>query len=168
LKPAEVDTDEKRSKYSVAIVGCGHKGIFYANAFADAGFNVLCTDSDASVVKKAAKGKTTFTMPEAQMKLKSHIAAEKIDVTSDLKRAVAKSDIVVVAITTKIDEQKNSDCTGVANICKQVGAAIHSGVLVIYGGIAGLNFMEGTLKEALENASGLKAGKDFALATAPS
>jgi len=167
LKPTDVDTDEKRSKYSVAVVGCGHKGIFYANAFADAGFNVLCTDSDASVVKKAARGKTAFAMPEAQTKLKSHIAAEKIDVTSELKKAVAKSDIIVVAITAKIDEQKNNDCTGVANICKQIGAAIHSGVLVIYGGIAGLNFMEGTLKEALENASGLKAGKDFALAYSP-
>jgi UDP-N-acetyl-D-mannosaminuronic acid dehydrogenase len=167
LKPTDVDTDEKRSKYSVAVVGCGHKGIFYANAFADAGFNVLCTDSDASVVKKAARGKTAFAMPEAQAKLKSHIATEKIDVTSELKKAVAKSDIVVVAITAKIDEQKNNDCTGVANICKQIGAAIHSGVLVIYGGIAGLNFMEGTLKEALENASGLQTGKDFALTYSP-
>ena len=30
-----------------------------------------------------------------------------------------------------------------------------------------MTFMEGTLKEALENASGLKAGKDFALAYSP-
>jgi nucleotide sugar dehydrogenase len=167
LKPTDVDTCDKRSKYSVAVVGCGHKGIFYANAFADAGFNVVCTDSDAAVVKKTARGKTAFAMPEAQAKLKSHIASEKIDVTSELKKAVTKSDIVVVAITAKVDGQKNNDCTGVANICKQVGAAIHSGVLVIYGGIAGLGFMEGTLKETLENASGLKAGRDFALAYSP-
>ena len=167
IAATDVDTGEKRSKYSVAVVGCGHKGIFFANAFADASFNVLCTDSDAAVVKKVAKGKTTFTMPEAQAKLKSHIATEKIDVTSELKKAVSKSDIIVIAITTKVDGQKNSDCTGVANTCKQVGAALHSGVLVVYGGIAGLGFMEGTLKEVLENASGLKAGKDFALAYSP-
>lgn len=167
IDATDVDTDEKRSKYSVAVVGCGHKGIFFANAFADVGFNVLCTDSDASVVKKVAKGKTVFVMPEAQAKLKSHIASEKIDVTSELKKAVAKSDIIVIAMTAKIDGQKNNDCTGVANICKQVGAALHSGVLVVYGGIAGLGFMEGTLREALENASGLQAGKDFALAYSP-
>ncbi len=58
LKPEEVDTNEKRSKYTVSVIGCGQKGIFYANAFAEAGFRVICTDADASVVKKVAKGKT--------------------------------------------------------------------------------------------------------------
>ncbi len=167
LKPTEVDTDEKRSKYSVAVVGCGHKGIFYSNAFADAGYKVICTDADASVVKKAAKGKTTFIMPEAEAKLKSHIASEKIDVTSELKKAIAQSDIIVIAITAKVDEQKKNDYTGLVNTCKQVGAVLHQDTLVVYGGIAGLGFTEGTIKELLENTSGLKAGKDFGLAYCP-
>jgi UDP-N-acetyl-D-mannosaminuronic acid dehydrogenase len=167
LKTTEVDTDEKRSKYSVAVVGCGHKGIFFANTFADAGFKVLCTDADAAVVKKVAKGKTAFTMPEAEAKLKSHIATEKIDVTSELKKAVEQSDIVIIAITAKVDDQKKNDYSGLINTCKQVGAALHSGVLVVYGGIAGLGFTEGTIKELLENTSGLKTGKDFGLAYSP-
>lgn len=167
IESTDMDTVEKRSKYSVAVVGCGHKGIFFANTFADAGFNVLCTDSDAAVIKKVARGKTAFVNPEAQAKLRSHIASEKIDVTSELKKAVSKSDVIVIAITTRIDGQKCCDSNGVANTCKQVGAALHSGTLVVYGGIAGLGFMEGTLKEALENASGLKAGKDFALTYSP-
>ncbi len=57
LKPEEVDTNEKRSKYTVGVVGCGQKGILYANAFAEAGFTVICTDANASVAKKVAKGK---------------------------------------------------------------------------------------------------------------
>ncbi len=63
VKPADLDTVEKRSKYSVCVIGCGQKGIFYSNAFADAGFKVICTDADASVVKKVAKGKTSFSKP---------------------------------------------------------------------------------------------------------
>jgi UDP-N-acetyl-D-mannosaminuronic acid dehydrogenase len=162
-----VDTPEKRSKFRVAIVGCGHKGIFFANAFADAGFNVICTDADASVVKKVAKGKTTFGIPETEAKLKGHIADEKIDVTSDLKKTVEKSDVIVIAINAKGDEQKKNDFTGVENTCKQVGASLQQGALVIYGGIAGLGFVEGTVKELLENTSGLKAGRDFGLAYSP-
>jgi dTDP-alpha-D-glucose dehydrogenase len=167
LKPSEVDTDEKRSKYSVAVVGCGHKGIFYANAYADAGYKVVCTDADASVVKKVAKGKTAFANPTAEAKLKSHIATEKIDVMSELKKAVSQSDIVVIAITVKVDEQKKNDYNGLLSTCKQVGSALHQGTLVIYGGVAGLGFMEGTVKELLENTSGLKAGLDFCLAYSP-
>jgi predicted homoserine dehydrogenase-like protein len=167
LKPTDLDTNQKRSNYRVAVVGCGHKGIFLANSFADAGFNVICTDADAAVVKRVAKGKTAFAMPEAEAKLKGHIASEKIDVTSELKKAVAQSDIVVIAITTKIDDQKKNDYAALVNTCKQVGAALKQGTLVLYGGIAGLGFTEGTIKEKLENTSGFKTGKDFGLAYSP-
>lgn len=167
LKPPEVDTNEKRSKYSVSVIGCGHKGIFFANAFADVGFNVICTDADAAVIKKVAKGRITFVNPETAAILRSHIASGKIDVTGELKKAVAQSAIVVIAITAKVDEQKKNDYKGLVNTCKQVGAALHSDTLVIYGGIAGLGFTEGTIKELLENTSGLKTGKDFGLAYSP-
>ncbi|HSV50398.1 MAG TPA: UDP binding domain-containing protein, partial [Candidatus Acidoferrales bacterium] len=114
-----------------------------------------------------AKGKTAFAMPSAEAKLKSHIATEKIDVTSELKKAIAQSDIVVIAITAKVDDQKKNDYSGLVNTCKQVGAALHQGTLVIYAGISGLGFTEGTIKEYLENTSGLKAGKGFGLAYSP-
>ena len=162
-----MDTDGKRSKYSIAVVGCGHKGIFYANAFADAGFNVVCTDADASVVKKVAKGKTTFSDPVVEAKLKKHITNEKINVTSELKKAVSLSDAIIIAINAKVDEQKKNDYRSLLNTCKQVGAALHQGSLVIYCGIASLGFVAGTIKELLENTSALKTGVDFGVAYCP-
>ncbi|MCW3983604.1 MAG: 3-hydroxyacyl-CoA dehydrogenase NAD-binding domain-containing protein [Candidatus Bathyarchaeota archaeon] len=167
LNPQDVDSLDKRRKFNVAVVGCGHKGIFFANAFADAGFSVVCTDADASVVKKVAKGKTAFCDASAEAKLKSHIAAEKIDVTSDLKKTVAQSDVVVIAISTRVDEQKKTDDNGLINTCKQVGAALQQGALVVYGGVAALGFVDGTVRELLENTSGLKVGQDFGLAYCP-
>jgi len=167
LTPQEIDTSEKRSKYLVTIVGCKHTGILYANMFADAGFNVICTDADASIVKRVAKGKTTPVMPEVEAKLKSHLNQEKINVTSELKKAISQSDIVIITLTAKIDEQKKNNHTELVNTCKHIGAALHSGTLVIYGGIAGVGFTEGTIKEILENTSGLKAGQDFGLAYSP-
>ncbi|MDR0471134.1 MAG: hypothetical protein LBH79_05365, partial [Nitrososphaerota archaeon] len=167
LTPQEIDTSEIRSKYLVTIVGCRHTGILYANMFADAGFNVICTDADASIVKRVAKGKTTPVMPEVEAKLKSHLNQEKINVTSELKKAISQSDIVIITLTAKIDEQKKNNHTELVNTCKHIGAALHSGTLVIYGGIAGVGFTEGTIKEILENTSGLKAGQDFGLAYSP-
>jgi nucleotide sugar dehydrogenase len=167
LRPTDVDTNVKRSKYSVAVVGCGHKGIFYANAFADAGFKVLCTDADASVLKKISKGKTPFGMVETEAKLRSHINSEKISVIAELKKAVSQSDVVVIAITAKLDEKKKNDCKGLESTCKQVGANLHEGALILYAGIAGLGFTEGTIKELLENTSGLKVGQNLGLAYSP-
>jgi UDP-N-acetyl-D-mannosaminuronic acid dehydrogenase len=167
LKFEEVDTNEKRSNYTVSIIGCGQRGIFYANALAEAGFKVICTDADPSVIKLVAKGKTPSSHPEAEAKLKSHITAGQISTAGEVKKAVSQSDIIVIAVAAKIDEQKKTDYSQIVNACKQVGAALHQGALVIYGGIAGFGSIEGTVKETLENTSGLKVGQDFGLAYNP-
>ncbi len=167
VKSTDLDTVAKRSKYSICVIGCGQKGIFYSNALADAGFKVICTDADASVVKKVGKGKTSFSEPEVEARLKTHISNERIDVVSELKKAVSQSDVVVIAITAKVDEKKKIETSALVNTCKQVGSALHEGMLVIYGGIAGFGFTEGTIKETLENTSGLKCGSDFGLAYNP-
>ena len=67
----------------------------------------------------------------------------------------------------KVDDKKKIDYSETLNACKQVGTALHSGSLVIYGDVAGFGFTEGTTKDTLENTSGLKAGVDFGLAYCP-
>ena len=58
-----------------------------------------------------------------------------------------------------MDEQKKTDYSQIVSACKQVGAGLQKGALVIYGGVAGFGFTEGTVKETLENTSGLKVGQ---------
>jgi UDP-N-acetyl-D-mannosaminuronic acid dehydrogenase len=167
LKPDEIDTKEKRSKYLVSVIGCGQKGILFANAFADAGFKVVCSDPDPSVIKKLAKGKTPFSEQEIERKIKSLINAGQLSVTGELKKAVSRSDIIIVTVPTKVDEKKKIDNSEILNALKQAGSALHSGSIVIYGDVAGLGFIEGLMKETLENTSGLKVGQDFGLAYIP-
>jgi UDP-N-acetyl-D-mannosaminuronic acid dehydrogenase len=167
LKPEEVDSNEKRSKYTVSVIGCGQKGILYANGFAEAGYNVVCTDADPTVIKKVAKGKAPRSQSLVEAKLKSNLNSGKISVSDERKKAVSQSDIIIIAIGAKVDEQKKTDYSQVVSACKQVGSALQKGALVIYAGVAGIGFTEGTVKETLENTSGLKAGQDFGLAYNP-
>ena len=167
LKPEEVDTNEKRSKYTVSVIGCGHKGIFYGNAFAEVGYKVICTDADPTVIKKVSKGRTGSSSSQVEAKLKSYITSGKISVSSERKKAVSQSDVVLIAIGAKVDEQKKTDCAQIVSACKQVGAGLQKGALVIYCGVAGIGFTEDIMKETLENTSGFKAGADFGLAYNP-
>ncbi len=167
LKPDALDTVEKCSKYTVAVVGCGRKGILFASGFADAGFQIVCTDADPSVTKKLTKGKTFFTDQEMETRLKSLITTGQLTVSSDIKKAVSKSDIVIVTVQPKSNDKKNGGAPEVNSICKQVGEALHSGALVIYSDVASYGFTESTIKETIENTSGLKTGADFGLAYAP-
>jgi UDP-N-acetyl-D-mannosaminuronic acid dehydrogenase len=167
LKPEEVDTPEKRGKYTISLVGCEQKGIFYGLAFAEAGFIVTCTDADQSIVKRLSKGNVQLGDIQAESKLKSFIRKEQINTTSDLKAAVSASDITIITVSPKIDGKKSSDCSEVEGVCKQVGASLQKGSLVVYGGVAGIGFVENLVKETVENTSGLKAGEDFGLAYSP-
>ena len=167
LKTQEIDTNEKRGKYTVSVIGCEEKGVLYATAFAEAGFKVICTDADQTLVKRLAKGKSMFSDREIESKLKSFLRRGQLSVTSELKNAVSQSDIVVMTLTAKIDSKKHPDYSEVESTCKQAGAALSRGALFIYGGIAGLGFTEGVIKEILENTSGLRVGEDFGLVYNP-
>lgn len=167
IKPEELDSDEKRSKYTVSVIGCGHTGIFYANAFAEAGFKVVCTDADASVIKKVAKGKIPFPDPEAEVKLKRHVASGQLTAITELKKAVYQSDLSILTLVAKVNEQKKTDSSEIVNVCKQIGASLHQGGLVIYCGVADFGLVEGIMRETLENTSGLKEGLDFGLVYNP-
>jgi nucleotide sugar dehydrogenase len=166
LKPEEIDTVDKRAKYTVSVVGCGQSGVLYGALFAEAGFKVICTDADQSLVKRLARGKTEFPEREITCKIRSLTKTGAFTATSDLKGAVKQSDVIILAIEAKIDA-KTSDFSEVENNCKQVGAALKRGSLVIYGAVAGFGFMETVVKENLENSSGLKIGEDFGLAYSP-
>jgi UDP-N-acetyl-D-mannosaminuronate dehydrogenase len=106
-----------------------------------------------------AKGKTMFSDREMESKLKSFVRRGQLSVTSELKNAVSQSDIIVMTLTAKMDGKKNPDYSEVESTCKQIGTALNRGALFIYGGIAGLGFTEGIIKETLENTSGLRVGK---------
>ena len=167
LKPEEVDTKQKREKYTVGIIGCGEKGIIYAVAFAEAGFKVICTDEDKTLVKNLAKGKTMLSDKDMESKLKRFLRKEQICVTDELKSAVSRSEIILLTISANIDGNKHSDYSEVEGICKQIGRAMGRYSLVIYGGTAGVGFTEGIIKETLENTSGFKVGDDFGLVYNP-
>jgi len=167
LKPEEVDTPEKRLKYTVSIVGCGQKGSFYSLAFAEAGFKVICADEDQSIIKRLSKGNMHLGDRQAEGKMKTFMRKEQVNATSDLKTAISGSDVIVVTVNQKIDPKKSANDSEVESVCKHVGASLRKGSLVVYGGVAGFGFVWGTIKETLENTSGLKAGEDFGLAYNP-
>jgi len=91
----------------------------------------------------------------------------QLNATSELKKAVGQSDVIIITVPVKIDDKKKIDYSEAIIACKQVAAALRPGTLVLYCNIAAFGFNEGTMKETLENTSGLKAGSDFGLAYIP-
>ncbi len=166
-KPEDLNTVEKRGKYTVCVVGCGQVGIHHAALFAEAGFRVICFDADQTVVNNTVKGRTPFSRSETEGKIKEQARKGRLTATCDMKKAVSTSDIIAVTIPVKTDGRKKPDYSNVEGVCKRIGQSLRLGSLVILVKLAGIGFVEDTVKEALENSSGFKAGKDFGLAYSP-
>jgi len=166
-KPEDVDTAEKRGKYTVSIIGCAQIGVLHACLFAEAGFKVICVDADQTVVNFLAKGKAPFLGHEVESKLKTLVKTGRLNATNDIRDAVSQSDVVIITIPAKIDQKKKADYSDIENACKHVGSSLRRGSLVIFMSTAGFGFTEGVIKEILENNSGLKVGVDFGLVYSP-
>lgn len=162
-----LDTAEKRGKYTVCIVGCGRLGVLHALLFADVGFKVICFDADQTVVNDLMKGKTRYLEDEIQTKLKNHVKSRQIAITSDMKEAISKSSIILLNVSPRIDSKKKIDYSSIENTCKKVGQSLACGSLIIITKPMGIGVFESTIKETLENASGFKIGTDYALAYSP-
>ena len=160
LKPTDIDTAEKRARLRVCIVGCGQIGVSQAISFAEAGFRVSCTDADQSLLRKLTKGGAVVSEQE----IRGFVRAGTLNTSDDVKGAVAQSDVTLLTSGAKIDEKGNLEFLEAESNCKQIGAGLQRGALVVFAGLAGFGFTEGVVKETLESVSGLKAGKDFGLA----
>jgi len=88
-KSVETETLEQREKLVVGIVGCGRIGVLHACLFAEAGFRVICADSDQAAVERVLKGKVQFLKHEIEPILRKNLTSGRLKVTSDLKAATS-------------------------------------------------------------------------------
>lgn len=163
LEATDWDSMAKRAKYTVCIVGCGRIGLPTACVVAEAGFRVIGVDANANVVGLLKKGKAPFVETGMSALLKKHVKSGNFTATTDTKKAVSQSYVIMIIVPTVIDEKKKPDYSYVEKSCKDIGMGLNRGSLVIFASTVGPSITETMVKETLENTSGLKAGVDFGL-----
>lgn len=167
LREESLDALEKRKEYTVSVVGCGRIGLPTACLFAEAGFKVVGADANSRVVALLSKGKTLLSEGGLEELLKKHEKKGSFAATRDIRKAVSISDIIVLAVPTAVDHKKKPDYTFIERQCKEIGKGLRRQSLVIVTSTTGPGITETIIKEALETASGLKAGLGFGLAYSP-
>lgn len=160
----DLESPEKRREYTACIIGCGRTGIVTACLFAEAGFKVICVDSSSHVVHLLKKRKSPFIESYLRRFIESRIKESSVSATTNVRKAVSESDIIIIAVPASIDKKKKPDYTRLDKTCRDIGMSLKAGSLIIFQNTMGLGMTETLAKETLENASGLEAGNDFGLA----
>jgi len=167
IKLEDIENPAERGKYVVCIIGCGRLGLIHACLFAEAGFNVICVDSNQAITDALSKGKVFHLKSMVEPIIRKHLQEGKLRVLNDLKAAASQSEILVIAVPVDINEKGEVNYSSLGRVLKHVGLGIRKGTLVVVVNTLTLGAMEKVVKEILESVSGFKADLDFFLAYSP-
>ncbi|PVX26631.1 MAG: hypothetical protein CW691_00870 [Candidatus Bathyarchaeum sp.] len=164
LAGKDLESPQNRSDYTVCMVGCGRTGLVTSCLFVEAGFNVIGVDSSRHIVHQLKKGKSPFNETNLRKFIEPHIKGSRFRATTNLRKAVSESDIILVGVSAHLDKKKKPDYSRLEKTCRDIGMSLTRGSLLIFQNTMGPGMTETLAKETLENASGLEAGTDFGLA----
>lgn len=143
----------------------GYVGIPLALGFVEAGCTVLGWDENPEKIRTLQKGQSPLPhIPAAQIaRARRSGRLELTENPADLGACEA----VLVCVPTPIRIHREPDLSHILAAARWVGPHLKKGMLVCLESSTYPGTTEGEFRTELEKLSGLKAGKDFALAFAP-
>ncbi len=84
----------------LCMIGTGYVGLVSGTCFADFGNTVYCVDRDIYKIKKLNSGGSVIFEPGLDEIIKKNFKAKRLLFTTNLKKAVQKSDIIFICVGT--------------------------------------------------------------------
>ncbi|GIJ22953.1 nucleotide sugar dehydrogenase [Micromonospora lutea] len=149
----------------VAVVGMGYVGSCVAATLADRGLSVVGVDTDAALVEQLNRGTTPLKEPGLTDLIATEVGRGRLRATT-AERACASADVVLLTVATPVRQDGSLADEHLRAACTALCANLRSGHLVILKSTVPPGTTRDLVRPLLE-ASGLRAGTDFALAYAP-
>ena len=114
----------------VIVGGCGRVGIPLGTVFAEEGCRVALYDINAAAVESVSAGRMPFIEPGADEALRRVVDSGQLIATTDAS-VVARSEAVIIAVGTPVDEHLNPDLTAVSAVVGSLEPLLLDGQLLI-------------------------------------
>lgn len=115
----------------VSVVGTGYVGLVTGTCFAEMGNTVWCVDVDEKKIENLKKGIIPIYEPGLSEMVVRNSEAESLHFTTDIKEALAVSDIVFIAVGTPMGEDGSADLRYVLAVAKSIGMNMDHHMYVI-------------------------------------
>ncbi len=161
--------DVDLTKKKLVVVGLGYVGLPVALKFAEADFQVTGIDIDEKKVKLINKGICPIEGDEPGLSelLVQIMESGKMVATNDYN-SISEADYVLVIVETPFSlRSKEPLYTSLKSATRRVAQNLRKGTLVIIESTIAPGTIGTIVQPILEEESGLRAGTDFYLATAP-
>jgi UDPglucose 6-dehydrogenase len=115
----------------IAVVGTGYVGLVTGTCLAETGNNVICVDIDATKVRKMQEGIVPIYEPHLDVIFERNIKQGRLTFTTDLEDAVAKSDILFLALPTPPGEDGSADLSYILGVAEHLGRILKDYKIII-------------------------------------
>jgi len=115
----------------ICVIGSGYVGLVTGACLADSGNHVVAVDNDADKVRRLADGHCTIFEPGLGELLQANLAAGRLQFTTDTPRAVARSQVVFLAVGTPPRGDGSADLSSVEAVAAAVGKALSGFAVVV-------------------------------------
>ena len=155
----------EKKKALIGIIGMGYVGLPLARTFGQAGFRILGFDVDDAKVRKLNAGKSYIKHIPASM-IVGLKRANRFRATADLKE-LNKPDAIIICVPTPLSKTRDPDMSYVEDTARAIADRLRPGQLIVLESTTYPGTTRDLVRPILEEASGLKAGRDFFLAYSP-
>ena len=105
----------------VTVIGTGYVGLVTGTCLAEFGFEVTCVDKDKNKIENLHKGIIPIYEPGLDRLVETNQSKKRLFFTVDMKEAVAKADVVFIAVGTPSDPKTGrADMQYVHAVAKEV------------------------------------------------
>jgi UDPglucose 6-dehydrogenase len=116
---------------NIAVVGTGYVGLVTGACFAEFGVNVIGVDKDESKIASLQKGKVPFYEPGLEEMVVRNMREERLSFTTDIKSAVEKSLVILIAVGTPPGEDGGADLRFVKEVAASVARHMNGYKVVV-------------------------------------
>lgn len=155
----------ERNEIIVGILGLGYVGLPLADAFVSRGQTVIGFDIDQNKIDHLS-AKKSYIRHINDDKIARMVESSRFSATSDFS-SIKKADAILLCVPTPLNEDNGPDLKYVEESCRMIAPYLRKGQMIILESTTWPGTSEEIMRPILEELSGLKAHKDFALAYSP-
>lgn len=115
----------------IAIIGTGYVGLVTGACFAGSGNKVVCVDIDAEKIGNLKEGVIPFYEPGLDKIVKTNVDQDRLEFTTDIKKAVLDSYLIFIAVGTPQDSDGSADIKAVLDVAKSIGKCLNEYKIIV-------------------------------------
>jgi UDPglucose 6-dehydrogenase len=116
---------------NIAVVGTGYVGLVTGACFAEFGVNVMGVDKDEAKIAILQKGRVPFFEPGLEELVSRNMREGRLSFTSDIKGAIEKSLVIIIAVGTPQGDDGGADLSFVREVALSVARHMNGYKVVV-------------------------------------